>query len=64
MKTFTPEPQAKQETTVKEEKNTFSEWFSFGVIESTTESEINLNSEDQVEAENFINPLNTTNEAS
>ena len=64
-KPFTLEPQAKQKTTVKKEKNISldsSEDDDKIEIESSTDSESNLNSENHSEAENINNSLNLTND--
>ena len=66
-KPFTPEPQAKRKTTIKEQKNSDLNSSDDGdiiEIESSTDSESNLNTEYQSEAENAKNSVNVTNETS
>ena len=66
-KPFTPEPQAKLKTTIKEHKNSNLNSSDDGdiiEIESSTDSESNLNTEDQSEAEDANDSRNVTNETS
>ena len=66
-KPFTPEPQAKRKTTIKEQKNSDLNSSDDGdiiEIESSTDSESNLNTENQSEAEDANDSLNVTNETS
>ena len=64
-KPFTPEPQAKRKTTSKEQKNSNLNSSDDGdiiEIESSTDSESNLITENQSEAEDASDSLNVTNE--
>ena len=64
-KPFTPEPRAKRKTTIKEQKNSDLNSSDDGdiiEIESSTDSESNLNTENQSEAEDANDSLNVTNE--
>ena len=64
-KPFTPEPQAKRKTTSKERKNSNLNSSDDGdiiEIESSTDSESNLITENQSEAEDASDSLNVTNE--
>ena len=66
-KPFTPEPQAKRKTTIKEQKNSDLNSSDDGdiiEIESSTHSESNQNTENQPEAEDANDSLNVTIEAS
>ena len=66
-KPFMPEPQAKRKTTLKEQKNSdlnSSDDDDMIKIESSTDSESNLNTENQSEAEDANDSLNVTNETS
>ena len=66
-KPFTPEPQAKRKTTIKEQKNSDLNSADDGDIielESSTDSESNLNTENHSEAEDANDSLNVTNETS
>ena len=66
-KPFTPEPQAKRKTTSKEQKNSDLNSSDDGDIietESSTDSESNVNTENQSEAEDANDSLNVTNETS
>ena len=66
-KPFTPEPQAKRKTTIKEQKNSDLNSSDDGdiiEIESSTDSESNLNTENQSGAEDANDSLNVTNETS
>ena len=66
-KPLTPEPQAKRKTTIKEQKNSNLNSPDDGdiiEIESSTDSESNLNTENQSEAEDANDSLNVTNETS
>ena len=66
-KPFTPVPQAKRKTTIKEQKNSDLKSSDDGYIieiESSTDSESNLNTENQSEAEDANDSLNVTNETS
>ena len=66
-KPSTPEPQAKRKTTIKEQKNSNLKSSDDGDIiekESSTDSESNLNTENQSEAEDANDSLNVTNEMS
>ena len=66
-KPTTPEPQAKRKTTSKEQKNSYlnsSDDGDITEIESSTDSESNLNTENQSEAEDANDSLNVTNETS
>ena len=66
-KPFTPEPQAKRKTTIKEQKNSDLNSSDDGdiiQIESSTDSESNLNTKNQSEAEDANDSLNITNETS
>ena len=66
-KPFTPEPQAKQKTTIKEQKNSDLNSSDDGdkiEIESSADSESNLNTENQSEAEDANDSINVTNETS
>ena len=66
-KPFTPEPQAKRKTTIKEQKNSDLNSSDDGdiiEIESLADSENNLNTENQSEAEDANDSLNVTNETS
>ena len=66
-KPSTPEPQAKRKTTIKEQKNSDLKSSDHGdiiEIESSTDSEGNLNTENQSEAEDANDSLNVTNETS
>ena len=66
-KPFTPEPQAKRKTTIREQKNSDLNSSDDGdiiEIESSTGSESNLNTENQSEAEDANDSLNVTNETS
>ena len=66
-KPFTPGPQAKRKTTSKEQKNSDLNSSDDGdiiEIESSTDSESNLNTENQSEAEDANDSLNVTNETS
>ena len=66
-KPFTPEPQAKRKTTIKVQKNSDLNSSDDGdiiEIESSTDSESNLNTENQSEAKDANDSLNVTNETS
>ena len=66
-KPFTPEPQAKRKTTSKEQKNSDLHSSDDGdiiAIESSTDSESNINTENQSEAEDANDSLNVANETS
>ena len=66
-KPITPELQGKRKTTIKEQKNTnlnSSHDDDIIEIESSTDSESNLNKENQSEAEDASNSLNVTNDTS
>ena len=66
-KLFTPEPQPKRKTANKKQKNRIlnsSEDGDIIEIESSTDSESNLNTENQSEAEDANDSLNVTNETS
>ena len=66
-KPFTPEPQAKRKTTINEQKNSdlnSSNDSDIIEIESSTDSESNLNTENQCEVEDANDSLNVTNETS
>ena len=66
-KPLTPEPQAKRKTTIKVQKNSdlnSSDDSDIIGIESSTDSESNLNTENQSEAEDANVSLNVTNETS
>ena len=64
---FTPEPQAKRKTIIKEQKNSelnSSHDSDITEIDSSTDSESNLNTENQSEAEDANDSINVTNETS
>ena len=66
-KPFTPEPPAKRKKTIKEQKNTdlnSSDDCDIIEIESSTDAESNLNTENQSEAEDDIDSLSVTNDSS
>ena len=66
-KPFTPEPQAKRKSAIKDQKNSDLNNSDDGDIigiESSTDSESNLNTENQSEAVDANDSLNVTNETS
>ena len=66
-KPFTPEPRAIQKTTIKEQRDTnlnSSDDSDLIEIESSADTESNLNTENQSEAEDDIDSLNVTSDTS
>ena len=66
-KPFTPEPQRKRKTTIKEQKNTdlnSSDDGDINEIELSTDTESNLNTQNQTQAEDAIDSLNVKNDTS